>query len=68
MDQAARIEVAQVDLDWQHKGELLLAWWAHDTLGHRGRDATYSWVHDQGADLTMDTIAQSIHDCETHCN
>ncbi|GAB0207847.1 hypothetical protein GRJ2_003250400 [Grus japonensis] len=27
VDQAAKIEVAQVDLDWQHKGELFTAWW-----------------------------------------
>ncbi|GAB0207599.1 ribonuclease H-like [Grus japonensis] len=25
VDQAAKIEVAQVDLDWQHKGELFIA-------------------------------------------
>ncbi|KAK4810772.1 hypothetical protein QYF61_008744 [Mycteria americana] len=31
VDQAAQIEVAQVDLDWQHKGELFIARWAHDT-------------------------------------
>ncbi|KAK4828648.1 hypothetical protein QYF61_000296 [Mycteria americana] len=42
VDQAAKIEVAQVDLDWQHKGELFIAQWAHDTSGHQGRDATYS--------------------------
>ena len=41
VDQAAKIEVAQVDLDWQHKGELFIAQWAHDTSGHQGRDATY---------------------------
>ncbi|KAK4814147.1 hypothetical protein QYF61_009066 [Mycteria americana] len=40
VDQAAKMEVAQVDLDWQHKGELFIAWWAHDTSGHQGRDAT----------------------------
>ena len=28
-DQAAKIEVAQVDVDWQHKGELFIARWAH---------------------------------------
>lgn len=28
MDQAAKIKVSQVDLDWQHKRELLLAQWA----------------------------------------
>jgi len=31
VDQAAKTEVAQVDLDWQHKGELFIAQWAHDT-------------------------------------
>ncbi|KAK4832349.1 hypothetical protein QYF61_021878 [Mycteria americana] len=58
VDQAAKIEVAQVDLDWQHKGELCIAWWAHDTSGHQGRDATHGWARDRGVDLTMDTIAQ----------
>jgi len=57
VDQAANIEVAQVDLDWQHKGKLFIARWAHDTSGHQGRDATYLWARDQGVDLTMDTIA-----------
>ncbi|KAK4826892.1 hypothetical protein QYF61_012080 [Mycteria americana] len=65
VDQPAKIEVAQVDLDWQHEGELLIAWWAHDTSGHQGRDATYRWACDRGVDLTMDTIAQIIHECET---
>ncbi|KAK4806844.1 LOW QUALITY PROTEIN: hypothetical protein QYF61_012565 [Mycteria americana] len=65
VDQAAKIEVAQVDLDWQHKGELFIARWAHDTSGHQGRDATYRWACDRGVDLTMDTIAQVIHECET---
>ena len=46
VDQAARIEVAQVDLDWKRKGELFIARWAHDTSGHLGRDATYKWAHD----------------------
>ncbi|KAK4811084.1 hypothetical protein QYF61_016370 [Mycteria americana] len=50
VDQAAQIEVAQ--------GELVIAWWAHDTSGHQGRDATYRWTCDRGVDLTMDTIAQ----------
>jgi len=44
--QAAQIEVVRVDLDWQPKGELLLARWAHDTSDHQGRDITYRWVHD----------------------
>ncbi|GAB0207801.1 hypothetical protein GRJ2_003245800 [Grus japonensis] len=65
VDQAAKIEVAQVDLDWQHKGELFIARWAHDTSGHQGRDATYRWARDRGVDLSMDTISQVIHECET---
>ena len=44
--QAARIEVAQLDLDWERKGELLVAQWAHKTLGHLGRNATYRWARD----------------------
>ncbi|KAK4819475.1 hypothetical protein QYF61_004701 [Mycteria americana] len=52
VDQAAKTGVAQVDLDWQHKG-------------HQGRDATYRWARDREVDLTMDTIAQVIHECET---
>ncbi|KAK4823895.1 LOW QUALITY PROTEIN: hypothetical protein QYF61_007960 [Mycteria americana] len=65
VDQAAKIEVTQVDLDWQDKGELFIAQWAHDTSGHQGRDATYRWARDRGVDLTMDAIAQVIHECET---
>ncbi|GAB0210205.1 hypothetical protein GRJ2_003486300 [Grus japonensis] len=65
VDQAAKIEVAQVDLDWQHKGELFVARWAHDTSGHQGRDATYRWARDRGVDLSMDAISQVIHQCET---
>ncbi|GAB0207087.1 hypothetical protein GRJ2_003174300 [Grus japonensis] len=65
VDQAAKIEVAQVDLDWQRKGELFIARWAHDTSGHQGRDATYRWARDRGLDLTVDAIAQVIHECET---
>ncbi|KAK4829996.1 LOW QUALITY PROTEIN: hypothetical protein QYF61_008166 [Mycteria americana] len=62
VDQAAKTEVARVDLGWQHKRELFIARWAHDTLGHQGRDATYRWAR---VDLTTDTIAQVIHECET---
>ncbi|GAB0207567.1 hypothetical protein GRJ2_003222400 [Grus japonensis] len=65
VDQAAKIEVAQVDLDWQRKGELFIARWAHDTSGHQGRDATYRWACDRGVDLSMDAISQIIHECET---
>ncbi|XP_064900755.1 uncharacterized protein LOC135577045 isoform X1 [Columba livia] len=64
-DQAAKIKIAEVDLDWQHKGELFLARWAHDASGHQGRDATYKWARDRGVDLTMDTISQVINECET---
>ncbi|KAM9590498.1 uncharacterized protein ACIBXB_005758 [Morphnus guianensis] len=64
-DQAAKTEVSQVDLDWQRRGELFMAQWTHDTSGHQGRDATYRWARDRGVDLTMDTIAQVIHECET---
>ncbi|RMC03998.1 hypothetical protein DUI87_19335 [Hirundo rustica rustica] len=65
VDQAAKIEVSKIDLDWQHKGELFLTRWAHDASGHQGRDATYKWARDRGVDLTMDSISQVIHDCET---
>ena len=65
VDHVGRMEVAQVDLDWQYKGELFIARWAHDTSGHQGRDVTYRWAHDRGVDLTMDTIAQVMHKCET---
>ena len=58
VDQAAKIEVAEVGLDWQHKSELFLSHWAHDTSGHQGRDATYRWAHDRGVDLTMDAIVR----------
>ncbi|GAB0208835.1 hypothetical protein GRJ2_003349200 [Grus japonensis] len=64
LDKAAKIEVAQVDLDWERKGELFVARWAHETSGHLGRDATYRWAHDRGVDLTMDAISQVIHECE----
>ncbi|GAB0185886.1 mitochondrial enolase superfamily member 1 [Grus japonensis] len=46
VDQAAKIEVAQVDLDWQHKSELFIACWAHDTSDHQGRGKTYRWACD----------------------
>ncbi|TRZ08624.1 hypothetical protein HGM15179_018485 [Zosterops borbonicus] len=65
VDQAAKIGELKTDLDWEHKGELFLAQWAHDASGHQGRDATYKWARDRGVDLTMDSIAQVIHDCET---
>ncbi|RMC03701.1 hypothetical protein DUI87_19693 [Hirundo rustica rustica] len=65
VDRAAKIEVSKIDLDWEHKGELFLARWAHDASGHQGRDATYKWARDRGVDLTMDSISQVIHDCET---
>ncbi|KAF4801228.1 hypothetical protein TURU_036837 [Turdus rufiventris] len=33
--------------------------------GHQGRDDTYKWARDRGVDLTMDSISQVIHDCDT---
>ena len=65
MDKAAKTEVAQMDLDWKHKGELFLA---HDTSGHQGRDATYRWARDGGVDLTMDTSVPVTHEYEMCCN
>ncbi|RMC19769.1 hypothetical protein DUI87_03333 [Hirundo rustica rustica] len=65
VDKAAKVKVSLVDLDWQHKGEVFLARWAHDASGHQGRDATYRWARDQGVDLTMDNISQVIQNCET---
>ncbi|RMC03707.1 hypothetical protein DUI87_19699 [Hirundo rustica rustica] len=65
VDKAAKVKVSQVDLDWQHKGEVFLARWAHDASVHQGRDATYRWARDRGVDLTMDNISQVIHNCET---
>ncbi|RMB93708.1 hypothetical protein DUI87_29938 [Hirundo rustica rustica] len=41
VDKATKVKVPQVDLDWQHKGEVFLARWAHGASGHQGRDATY---------------------------
>ncbi|RMB91867.1 hypothetical protein DUI87_31729 [Hirundo rustica rustica] len=64
-EQVDKVKVSQVDLDWQHKGEVFLARWAHDASGHQGRDATYRWARDRGVDLTMDNISQVIHNCET---
>ncbi|KAK4817707.1 hypothetical protein QYF61_026397 [Mycteria americana] len=46
VDKAAKIEVAQVDVDWERKGELFVARWAHKTSGHLGRDATYRWARE----------------------
>ncbi|TRZ13406.1 hypothetical protein HGM15179_013709 [Zosterops borbonicus] len=65
VDQAAKIEVSKTVLDWQHKGELFLARWAHDASGHQDRDPTYKWALDRGVDLTIDSISQVIHDCDT---
>ena len=65
VDQAAKIELAQIDLDWQNKGELFLDWWAHETSDHQGRAATRKLARDQGVDLAVDAMAQVIHDCET---
>ena len=65
VDQAARIEVARVYLAWEHQGELFIARRAHDTSGHSGRDVTYKRACDRGVGLTIDAIAQVIHECQT---
>ncbi|KAM9600007.1 ribonuclease H-like [Morphnus guianensis] len=65
VDKTVKIEVAQVDLDWEHKVELFVARWAHETWGHLGRDATYRWARDRGVDLTIEAITQVTHECET---
>ncbi|KAJ7411096.1 hypothetical protein BTVI_51222 [Pitangus sulphuratus] len=65
VDKAAKIGIAQVDIDWEQKGELFIDQWTHETSGHVGRDATYRWARDQGVDLTMEAITQVIHECET---
>lgn len=47
MDQGAKVEASQVDLDWQQKGELFLPQCTHDASDHQGRDATSrlgSWL------------------------
>ena len=33
--------------------------------GHQGRDVTHISARDKGVDLTMDTITQVIHNCDT---
>lgn len=65
VDQTVKIEVAEIDWDWQHKGELFLAQWAHGISGCQGRDATYRRALDWGVELTMDTIMQVICEHET---
>lgn len=59
-----RLKWSQLDLDWQCKTELFIAWWGYDTSGHQGRSAIYKWVHDEGVDLIMNTTAQIIYECE----
>lgn len=36
--QAAKIQVSQVDLNWQYNGELFLSQVVHNTSGHQERD------------------------------
>lgn len=38
VEMAARTEIAQVNLDWERKGELFVARWAHETLGETSRE------------------------------
>lgn len=65
VDQADKTKVSQVDLGWQLKGEIFLARGPHDASGHQGRGVTHRWACNQGVGLTMDTVSQIIHDCET---
>ena len=65
VDQAVNAEVAEVDLDWQQKGEWFIDPWVHDTLGHQGRDETYRWACDWAVVQTMDSTGQVLQDCET---
>ena len=60
VDQPTRIEMAEVDLDWQHKGELFLGQYTHDTSDHQRRYASCRWAQDQGLDLTRDATAEVI--------
>ena len=48
VEQAARTEVAQIDLDWQNKGELFLAWWAHETSDHQEETRHINGLETQG--------------------
>ena len=64
VDQAAKIEVAQIDLDWQHKGELFLACCARETRAVK-EEMQHKWARDQEVDLTMEAIAQVILDCDS---
>ena len=62
--QAAKIEVAQIDLDWQNKGELFLARWTHETSGHQGRYTPNSslWRH---LDCGYCSQSLSVKQCST---
>lgn len=57
-----------MNLDWESKGELFVAWWTRETLAHLGRGATYRWACDWGLDLTIKAITQVIHEYETCCD
>lgn len=50
-DWDAQIATINEDMDWEHKGELFVARWARETLGHPRWDATYHWARDGGVDL-----------------
>lgn len=53
VDKAVKIEVDQMAVEWERKGELFVAQWIYAAWGLLGRDAAYRWTHDQGVDLTM---------------
>lgn len=46
VEKTVKIEVAQVDLNWEQKGKLFVAQYAHETLGKLGRNATHKWERD----------------------
>ena len=65
VDNVVRIEVAQMDLDWDHKGELFVAQWAHATSGHLGRGAMYRARGDPGMGLNTEAITQVFRESKT---
>ncbi|RMB96504.1 hypothetical protein DUI87_27037 [Hirundo rustica rustica] len=65
VDQAAKIEVSKIDLDWQHKGELFLARWAHDASAIRAEMPPTSGPETEGWIEPWTVFSQVIHDCET---
>lgn len=55
---------ATMNLEWQHKGESVMAQWAHEMASHRGQDDTCHWAREWGTDLPLAMTTQVIQDCE----